>query len=58
MNRHRFHERATVTNYEMAGLRSEQAHRNTSWGFVWASVSKSFHPRSVEDWEQHMKGNQ
>ena len=49
MNSHRFRERGTITNYEMAPLRAEPPPRRTRWMFMWGSLSDGAHPRALEE---------
>jgi hypothetical protein len=57
MNGHRFTQRGTITNYEIAPLRTEIPPRRTRWMFLWVSLSDACHPRSLEDWHRMRRGS-
>lgn len=44
-----------ITNYEIGGLREEGAWRGIRWQNLWASLSDSTHPKSLEEWQAYMQ---
>ena len=50
MNTHRFSNPGTVTQYEISGMKSDDAPRRIRWQYAWCSVSERQHVRSMEEW--------